>query len=62
MHSAVALLSAYNVTVGLGVEEQWESRNVRLNLTWVRFSLCTRDPPVIANFVVIRLLLKQTGH
>jgi imidazolonepropionase-like amidohydrolase len=31
---AVDLLSAYNVTVGLGVEEQWSSRNLRFDIAW----------------------------
>jgi len=33
-HSAVSLLSAHNVTVGLGVEEQWSSRNLRFDIAW----------------------------
>jgi hypothetical protein len=40
MHSAVSLLSAHNVVVGLGVEEQWSSRNLRFDVGLVRFSLC----------------------
>ena len=39
MHSAVSLLSAHNVIVGLGIEEQWSSRNLRFDLAWVRLVL-----------------------
>ena len=39
MHSAVSLLSAHNVIVGIGVEEQWSSRSLLFDLGWVRFQL-----------------------
>ncbi|KAF8161153.1 carbohydrate esterase family 9 protein [Crassisporium funariophilum] len=33
--NSVSLLSSYNVTVGVGVEEQWSSRNLRFDIAWV---------------------------
>ncbi|KAF8893820.1 hypothetical protein BD779DRAFT_1435509 [Infundibulicybe gibba] len=32
--SAIAVLLAQNVTVGLGVEEQWSARNLRFDVAW----------------------------
>jgi hypothetical protein len=34
--NAVTALIAHNVTVGVGIEEQWSSRNVRFDIAWVR--------------------------
>ncbi|PPQ65659.1 hypothetical protein CVT26_000291 [Gymnopilus dilepis] len=32
--NAFALLRAHNVTVGIGIEEQWSSRNIRFDIAW----------------------------
>ena len=63
-HSAVSLLSAYNVTVGLGVEEQWSSRNLRFDLAWVRLAFFLKFVPLhlLKEKYFVRLLLKQTGR
>ncbi len=34
--NAVALLIANNVTVGIGIEEQWSARSTRFDVAWVR--------------------------
>lgn len=36
--SAIGVLTAANVTVGLGIEEGWQARNQRFDLAWVRSS------------------------
>ncbi|KAG5721025.1 hypothetical protein E4T56_gene1508, partial [Termitomyces sp. T112] len=33
-HNAVAVLHANHVTVGLGIEEQWDARNLRFAMGW----------------------------
>lgn len=33
--NAFAVLLAHNVTVGVGIEEQWSSRNIRFDIAWV---------------------------
>jgi len=33
--SAVATLLAHNVTLGIGIEEQWNARNTRFDVGWV---------------------------
>jgi len=33
--NSVTALAAYNVTIGVGVEEQWSSRNIRFDIAWV---------------------------
>jgi len=33
--SAITLLLRNNVTVGIAVEEQWASRNIRFDIGWV---------------------------
>ena len=34
--SAIGVLMAANVTVGVGIEEEWQARNQRFDLAWVR--------------------------
>lgn len=34
--NAIAALAAHKVTVGVGVPEQWASRNIRFDIAWVR--------------------------
>jgi len=34
--SAISVLLSYNVTVGIGIEEQWSARNTRFDVAWVR--------------------------
>ncbi|KAF8897048.1 hypothetical protein CPB84DRAFT_1781415 [Gymnopilus junonius] len=33
-NNAFAVLLAHNVTVGIGIEEQWSSRNIRFDIAW----------------------------
>ena len=33
--SAITALRNHNVTVGLGVQEQWSARNIRFDVAWV---------------------------
>jgi hypothetical protein len=33
--SAIAKLVAHNVTVGIGIEEEWAARNARFDVAWV---------------------------
>jgi hypothetical protein len=37
--SAIGVLTAANVTIGLGIEEEWQARNQRFDLAWVRLFL-----------------------
>jgi len=32
--SAIAVLLRHNVTVGIGIEEQWSARNTRFDIAW----------------------------
>jgi hypothetical protein len=40
-HSAFSKLLAHNITVGMGVEELWECRNIRFDAAWVCIPLQT---------------------
>ena len=57
MHSAVSLLSAHNVIVGIGVEEQWSSRKFLFDLSWVCFSPCY----LISFYLLIRKYTYQAS-
>jgi hypothetical protein len=35
--SAISVLLNCNVTVGIGIVEQWSARNTRFDVAWVRF-------------------------
>jgi hypothetical protein len=37
--SAVSILLAHNVVLGIGIEEQWSARNTRFELGWVSWFL-----------------------
>ena len=60
MHSAVSLLSAHNVVVGIGVEEQWSSRNLRFDIGLVRIGFINSLHSLLLK--ESRLLLKQMGR
>ena len=55
-HSAVSLLSAYNVTVGLGVGEQWDARNLHFDVGWVRLTRVIL-PGLVSSSLKVNLLL-----
>jgi len=38
--TAIGLLLAHNVTLGIGIEEQWSARNTRFDLGWVSQFQC----------------------
>lgn len=39
--SSVGVLLSHNITLGLGITEEWEARNQRFDVAWVRF------PPLV---------------
>ena len=57
--NAVAALAAYNVTVGVGVEEQWSSRNIRFDIAWV--CCFFRSLQYIFRLVHIQIALEANG-
>ncbi|KIM40067.1 hypothetical protein M413DRAFT_446222 [Hebeloma cylindrosporum] len=58
--NSVTALTAYNVTVGVGVEEQWSSRNIRFDIAWAALeangSLSKSDAIALASVNLERLL------
>lgn len=67
--SALGLLVASNVTVGLGVVEPWEARNARFDLAWVRphFPLLQAryssiNPNLIVHMYMFFIFEKKTGY
>ncbi|KAF8974242.1 carbohydrate esterase family 9 protein [Flammula alnicola] len=62
--NSVAALSAHNVTVGVGVEEQWSSRNLRFDIGWAALeangSLSRSDAIALASVNLERLLGVKT--
>ncbi|KAF9474768.1 carbohydrate esterase family 9 protein [Pholiota conissans] len=58
--NAVAALIAHNVTVGIGIEEQWSSRNIRFDIAWAALeangALSKSDAIALASVNLERLL------
>lgn len=64
--SAVSLLAAHNVTIGIGIEEPWSARNTRFDIAWVSirdtFPVLHRfEKTVILTFGLNRPLWKLWG-
>jgi len=66
MHSSVSLLSAHNVTVGLGVQGQWSSRNLRFDVAWAALeanrTLSKHEAYALASVNLERLLGIQLSN
>ena len=46
-HSAINALLNCNVTVGIGIEEQWSARNTRFDVAWVCY--CSSNMYLVEN-------------
>ena len=56
--SAIGMLAAANVTLGLGIEEEWQARNQRFDLAWVRTYSSQRHA---GNYVYPRIFETQAA-
>ncbi|TEB38238.1 composite domain of metallo-dependent hydrolase [Coprinellus micaceus] len=65
-NNAAALLLAHNVTVALGVEEQWQSRNLRFDVGWTAIDahgyISKNDAIALATINVEKLLGLSTPN
>ncbi|KDR75829.1 hypothetical protein GALMADRAFT_248549 [Galerina marginata CBS 339.88] len=58
--SSISALIAHNITIGIGVEEQWSSRNLRFDIAWAALeangSISTADAIALASVNLEHLL------